>query len=146
LAALRGVSLELNLEENIQAALPWEECETLAFNLILNALQHTSRGGCVILLAASAEGLVRIEVEDSGEGIDPNDLPFIFNRFYRGDRSRARTSGGTGLGLAICKAIVDAYGGSIEIQSELGRGTHVYVSLPGTSDSSHLQAIFSHDQ
>lgn len=145
LAALRGVSLKLNLEDDIQAGLPCEECETLAFNLILNALQHTPRGGCVTLRAASVESLVRIEVEDTGEGIAANDLPFIFNRFYRGDRSRARTSGGTGLGLAICKAIVDAYGGRIEIQSEPGRGTRVYVSLPGTANSAHLQAIFSHD-
>ncbi|MEO6910040.1 MAG: HAMP domain-containing sensor histidine kinase [Edaphobacter sp.] len=145
LAALRGVTLKLSLEENIQAAVPCEECETLFFNLILNALQHTPHGGCVTLRAAHAEDLVRIEVEDTGEGIDPIDLPFIFNRFYRSDRSRARTSGGTGLGLAICKAIVDAYGGSIEVQSELGRGTRVYVSLPVTSDSVHLQAIFSHD-
>ena len=143
LAALRRVRLELNLEENVQAALPCEECETLAFNLMLNALQHTPRGGCVTLRAASVAGMVRIEVEDTGEGIDPSDLPFIFNRFYRGDRSRARTSGGTGLGLAICKAIVDAYGGRIEIQSELGRGTSVYVSLPGAANSAHLQAILS---
>lgn len=145
LASLRGVRLELSLEENLQAALPCEECETLAFNIILNALQHTPRGGCVTLRAASGEGLVRIDIEDTGEGIDPNDLPFLFNRFYRSDRSRARTSGGTGLGLAICKAIVDVYGGRIEIQSELGRGTRVHINLPGTAHSAHLKAIFSHD-
>lgn len=145
LAVLREVSLKLDLEDDVQAGLPCEECETLLSNLILNALQHTHRGGCVTLRAAYAEGLVRIEVEDTGEGIDPADLPFIFNRFYRGDRSRARTSGGTGLGLAICKAIVDAYGGTIEIQSKLGRGAHVYVSLPGTTNSAHLKAILSRD-
>ena len=145
-ATLRGVNLELSLEDNIQAALPREDCENLAFNLLLNALQHTPCGGSVILRTESVEGLIRIGVEDTGEGIDPNDLPFIFNRFYRGDRSRARTSGGTGLGLAICKAIVDAYGGTIEIQSEPGRGTRVYISLPGTTDFSHLQTIFSHDR
>jgi signal transduction histidine kinase len=146
LAALRGVRLELNLEDNVQVALPREECETLAFNLTLNALQHTPRGGCVTLRVTSGEGTVRVEVEDTGEGIDPNDLPFIFNRFYRGDRSRARTSGGTGLGLAICKAIIDAYGGTIEIQSELGRGTRLYVGLPETANSAHLKTIFSNGQ
>lgn len=139
LSLLRGVRLELNLEEDVQAALPYEECETLAFNLMLNALQHTPRGGCVTLRAAYVEGLVRVEVEDTGEGIDPTDLPFIFNRFYRGDRSRARTSGGTGLGLAICKAIVHAYGGNIEIRSELGRGTHVYISLPESANPALLR-------
>ncbi|MGC2160291.1 MAG: HAMP domain-containing sensor histidine kinase [Silvibacterium sp.] len=145
LATLREINLKLTLEDNLQVLLPREECENLAFNLTLNALQHTPRGGGVTLRAATAEGTVRMEIEDTGEGIDPNDLPFIFNRFYRGDRSRARTSGGTGLGLAICKAIVDAYGGKIEIASEPGRGTRVSVVLPEAAAPAHLHAIFSND-
>jgi signal transduction histidine kinase len=84
-----------------------------------------------------------MEIEDNGEGIDPADLPFIFNRFYRGDRSRARTTGGTGLGLAICKAIVEAYGGKIEITSELGLGTRAQVILPMAKAEVYPQPVCS---
>lgn len=142
-ATLRGVGLKLNLKDNVQALLPYEECENLAFNLVLNALQHTPSGGSVTLRAETAGGAVELGVEDTGEGIDPIDLPFVFNRFYRGDRSRTRTTGGTGLGLAICKAIVDAYGGSIEIRSESGRGTRVLVTLPVASVAAHPQPILN---
>jgi signal transduction histidine kinase len=142
-ATLRGVTLKLDLKENIRALLPAEECENLAFNLVLNALQHTPSGGCVKLHAETCGDTVHMEVEDNGEGIDPADLPFIFNRFYRGDRSRARTTGGTGLGLAICKAIVEAYGGKIEISSERGLGTRVRVILPIAKAEVHLQPVFS---
>lgn len=145
LAALRGVSVHLNLNDNVNALLPPEECETLAFNLVLNALQHTPSGGRVTLSTEATETTVRMEIEDTGEGIDPADLPYVFNRFYRGDRSRARTTGGTGLGLAICKAIVDAYGGTIEIRSEPGRGTRLRVTLPAAKAAPHLQPVFNLD-
>ena len=145
LAELRGINLTLKLEENIRALLPHEDCETLAFNLVLNALQHTSSGGRVTLSAETAGNTVKMQIEDTGEGIDPADLPFVFNRFYRGDRSRARTTGGTGLGLAICKATVDACGGTIEIRSNPGHGTCVTVLLPAAQTTNHLQAIFSNE-
>lgn len=143
LAALRGIDLKLDVNDSVVAVLPYEECENLAFNLALNALQHTPSSGSVILRAETAEGTASMTIEDTGEGIDPGDLPFVFNRFYRGDRSRARSTGGTGLGLAICKAIVDAYGGKIEIESRLGRGTRVQVKLPAAKSPADLQTIFS---
>jgi signal transduction histidine kinase len=143
LATLRGIALEMNLQSNVLASLPHEECENLAFNLLLNALQHTPVGGCVTLRADIDGDTVNMEIEDNGEGIERHDLPFVFNRFYRGDRSRARTTGGTGLGLAICKAIVDAYGGAIEIDSERGRGTRVHVKLPAAGTPADLQVICS---
>ena len=142
-AKLRSVNLHLNLKENLHANLPYDEAENLAFNLVLNALQHTPSGGSVTLTTDATEAMVRMEIEDTGEGIDPADLPFIFNRFYRGDRSRARTTGGTGLGLAICKAIVDAYGGKIEVHSVPGKGTRVLVTLPAYHPATHLQPVFS---
>ncbi len=145
-AALRGISVQLNLNDNINALLPPEECETLAFNLVLNALQHTRSGGRVTLSAEATTTTVQMTIADTGEGIDPADLPFVFNRFYRGDRSRARATGGTGLGLAICKAIVDAYGGTIEIRSEPGSGTIVRVTMPPATTVSHLQPAFSIDR
>ena len=146
LAVLRGVELKLSLTENVHAQLPPEECETLAFNLVLNALQHTPCGGSVTLRTETTERGVEMKIEDTGEGIGPADLPLVFNRFYRGDRSRARTTGGTGLGLAICKAIVDAYGGRIEIRSEPGIGTCVNVLLPSATSAAHLQPVFSNGQ
>jgi signal transduction histidine kinase len=144
-AKLRQINLTLKLEDNLHALIPQEEYENLAFNLVLNALQHTPPGGRVSLSVETAQGVIRMEIEDTGEGIDPVDLPFVFNRFYRGDRSRARATGGTGLGLAICKAIVDAFGGKIEIHSEVGHGTRVVVLLPEAGTSAHLQAIFSNN-
>ena len=142
-ATLRRVELKLELEDGALALLRYEDCESLAFNLVLNALQHTLSGGCVTLRAQAAGGTVRMQIEDTGEGIDAADLPFVFHRFYRGDQSRARATGGTGLGLAICKAIADAYGGKIEIDSEVGRGTRVEVVLPAVNTPAHIHAIFS---
>jgi two-component system sensor histidine kinase BaeS len=74
--------------------------------------------------------MVTLRVCDTGSGIAPEELPHVFDRFYRGDSSRARSSGGTGLGLAICKAIVDSCGGSIKLESTLGAGTTAEVQLP----------------
>ena len=142
-AALRGVTLDLRLEEEAEVMLPREECETLIFNLSLNALQHTPEGGRVTVRGRKSDGAALMEIEDTGEGIDSADLPFVFNRFYRGDRSRARSTGGTGLGLAICKAIVDAYGGKIGIESERGSGTRVHVVLPSASHTAQVQSILS---
>jgi signal transduction histidine kinase len=145
-ATLRSIDLRLNVKDNIYAGLPHEEAENLCSNLVMNALQHTGTGGSVTLSAQHLGETVQIEIEDNGEGIDPADLPFVFHRFYRGDRSRARTTGGTGLGLAICKATVDAYGGKIEIRSERGLGTCITVTLPAADSqhsSPHLQTIFS---
>lgn len=142
-ATLRGVELKLELDDGVLALLRYEDCESLAFNLVLNALQHTLSGGRVTLRAKAVGGTVQMQIEDTGEGIYAADLPFVFHRFYRGDQSRARSTGGTGLGLAICKAIVDAYGGKIEIESEVGRGTRVDVILPAMGAPAHLHAIFS---
>ncbi len=139
-AALRGVNLDLQLEDEVEVMLPREECESLIFNLTLNALQHTPSGEHVTVSARKFEEEAMMDIEDAGEGIDFADLPFVFNRFYRGDRSRARSTGGTGLGLAICKAIVDAYGGKIAIESERGRGTRVHVTLPAASHTAQVQS------
>jgi|HubBroStandDraft_4_1064222.scaffolds.fasta_scaffold1914056_1 signal transduction histidine kinase len=79
-------------------------------------------------------------VQDFGTGISPESLPHVFDRFFREDSSRSRETGGAGLGLSICKAIVEKAGGSIEIESEKGKGTIVKVRLPhtGASDESNL--------
>ena len=95
-------------------------------NLLANALRHTPAGGRVSVGAADeGPGMVAFEVADTGEGIAPDDLPRVFERFYRGEKSRSRASGGAGLGLAIARGIVEAHGGSIAVASALGQGTRV---------------------
>lgn len=110
-----------------------EDCLLLVSNLLLNALQHSPPDSNVRISVAlqQAPGLVaEFRIEDHGEGIDPAALPHVFERFYRGDPSRTRSTGGAGLGLAICKAVVERGGGSIEIASQPGQGTAVTVRLP----------------
>jgi signal transduction histidine kinase len=111
-----------------------EDCSLLLSNLMLNALQNSPPGSVVEIGLKTMEDAqpasVELTVVDHGEGIDPAVLPHVFDRFYRGDPSRARATGGAGLGLAIVKAVVERAGGSIHLASELGRGTIATVTLP----------------
>jgi signal transduction histidine kinase len=101
-------------------------------NLLSNALRYTPPGGQVELRAASgaAGAGVTLSVQDTGPGIAPDDLPHIFNRFYRADPSRAEDSGASGLGLAIAKALVEAHGGALSAVSALGQGTTFTIHFP----------------
>ncbi|MGO8673263.1 MAG: sensor histidine kinase [Capsulimonadaceae bacterium] len=110
--------------------------EQVLLNLVQNALRHTQPGGIVAFEASHcppADGdlaAVALVVADTGVGIDPADLPNVFDRFYRGDPSRARETGGAGLGLAVVKGLVEAMGGSVDVDSVPGRGTRFRVTLP----------------
>ncbi len=97
-------------------------------NLILNAFRYTPTGGEVVLAGSTAAGKVQLQIRDNGSGIAPEDLPHIFDRFYRGDKAR-RESGESGLGLAIAKSIVEAHGGEIFAESEPGKGAVFTISL-----------------
>lgn len=99
-------------------------------NLLSNALKYTPEGGLVKVIMEQEAGIVRLVVKDNGPGIPKEDLPFIFERFYRADKSRNRLTGGSGIGLAITKAIVSAHGGKIEVISSSERGTEFTVILP----------------
>ena len=92
-------------------------------NLVRNALRYTPSGGKVTLSARRLESKVEVCVRDTGEGIPEEDLPYIFESFYRGEKSRSRATGGAGLGLAIARGIIQAHGGEISVRSALGEGT-----------------------
>ncbi|MET0917247.1 MAG: sensor histidine kinase, partial [Burkholderiales bacterium] len=104
--------------------------ERVLQNLIDNALSHTPAGGSVTVTARAREREIAITVADTGSGISKDHLPHIFERLYRGDKSRDSRSGGAGLGLAIARQIVELHGGRIAVESELGRGTAFSFSLP----------------
>jgi len=106
-----------------------ERLEQVMVNLLGNALRHTEHG-TITLQAWTEGGLVWIAVQDTGEGISDEDLPHVFDRFWRADRSRDRNSGGTGIGLAISRRLVELHGGSIHVESELGKGSTFHFSLP----------------
>jgi signal transduction histidine kinase len=129
LAQIRAVSITMEAPGSAPVRLSEDACGSLLANLLLNAAQHTSAGGHVMAAISLGTEIV-LEVQDTGGGIAPQDLPHLFERFWRGDRSRARTTGGAGLGLSICKAIVDSCGGTIRVASQLGSGTCVTVKLP----------------
>jgi two-component system sensor histidine kinase BaeS len=98
-------------------------------NLVSNALRYTPQGGTIALHARADGDRVKVTVSDTGQGIAPEDLPHVFDRFYRGDAARDRTSGGSGLGLAIAQALVRAHDGTIDVQSAAGQGTTFTVTL-----------------
>ena len=128
IADTRGIQVEVQGPANLFVRLQPESAEVLVANLLMNAMQHSKPHTSVSLSAAPvAHGGVRLDVADHGDGIGPEALPYVFERFYREDRSRSRETGGTGLGLAICKSITDAAGGTIIVESNSGVGTRVEV-------------------
>jgi len=133
LAEQAGVAIEVHTPpQPIVLAVDRRRVHQLILNLVENAVKYTPRGGNVVLQLSASNGRVLLTVADSGIGIAPGDLPHIFDRFWRADSARTRTSErpGTGLGLAICKWIAEAHGGSIEVQSRPGRGTTFTVTFP----------------
>ena len=99
-------------------------------NLVANAVKFTPRGGSVSVDVAATPDGARIEVADTGVGIDPSELPHIFERFYRGSRANEARGSGNGLGLAIVHSIVDMHGGTVEVESRVGEGSRFVVTLP----------------
>ena len=125
-----GVQVSLGHED--QAIIPGDpdRLRQLLMNLVDNAIKYTPEGGRVTLSLYREDGWVRIQVADTGIGIPPEDLPHIFERFYRVDKARSREKGGTGLGLSIARWIAEAHGGRIEVESQVGKGTTFTVWLP----------------
>jgi heavy metal sensor kinase len=134
LAEAKGQTLRLEIDPardgQVVAGDPGQLRQALV-NLIDNALKYTPEGGSVeVRLTAAGAGGMAVTVADTGEGIPPEHLPRVFDRFYRVDKARSREMGRTGLGLAIVKGIVEGHGGRVELTSEVGRGTVCTVTLP----------------
>lgn len=131
--------LEVDLTEDLPAVLAdRDRVSQVLYNLIANAFQYTSEGDHIRIsahldrsIAGGADNpVVLVSVEDTGEGISGEDLPYVFDHFYRVDESRARASGGSGIGLAIVKHLIEAHGGRVWAKSETGEGSTFFFSLP----------------
>lgn len=141
-AEAKRIELEVDIPEDIYLEADEDRLRQILLNLLSNGIQYTPEGGKVSVRAEWAESRegggengeepsrVRIAVEDTGIGIPKQDLPRIFERFYRVDKARSRASGGTGLGLSIVRHLVEAHGGTISVESELGVGSTFTLELP----------------
>ena len=107
-----------------------DKVQRVLYNLVQNAIRYTPPDGSICLTATPLDNEARVDVIDTGEGIASEDLPHVFDRFYRAEKSRSADYGGAGLGLAIARSIVEAHGGRIWVESQLGRGTRFSFTLP----------------
>jgi signal transduction histidine kinase len=126
----KGVELNLSTGDTASARVDPERITQVLRILLDNALKHTPPAGSVDLHVAVVGQDVEVRIRDTGTGIGPEDLPHVFDRFYRADPSRTRTTGGTGLGLPIAKALIEAHDGQIQIESTPGSGTTATVTIP----------------
>jgi two-component system phosphate regulon sensor histidine kinase PhoR len=136
-AIKKGVTLRApDIDERLTARADRRAVEQVLTNLLDNAIKYCPTGTDVTLRAAVEGNHIRVSVEDRGPGIDAQHLPRLFERFYRVDAGRSRELGGTGLGLAIVKHLIEAMGGTVDVQSTLGRGTTFSFTLPGFTPTS----------
>lgn len=133
-----GIKLNANVNENIQIYGDKDKIMQAIVNLLSNALKFTSAGGIVNIELIENKEQVHITIEDTGIGIDKQDIPYIFERFYRSDISRNRKTGGTGIGLAITKTLIEAHEGKITVKSKANEGTKFKIVLP-KENKGHLK-------
>ena len=136
-----GVDVQLGNLDRAQVLGDPDRLKQLLLNLVSNGLKYTPAGGSVTIDMTRDERTVKIAVSDTGIGIPEEDLPHIFDRFYRVDRARSRAQGGTGLGLSIAKWIADAHGGCLTVTSQLGQGSTFTISLPVVPDHAPKDSI-----
>ena len=130
-AATKGLKISVDLPDKLPPVnIDAHRIKQVLHNLLDNAVSHTGKKGRAIVKAWQQENRVNISIADTGEGIPVEELPQIFERFYRVDKSRARATGGSGLGLTIAKRLVEAHGGEIKVESEPGQGSTFTFSLP----------------
>lgn len=130
-AAARGLAVRLDVAENLPAASADPDRLAQVLRILLeNAMAHTEPGGSVTVGSRAEVGSIAVSVTDTGEGIPPQELSSIFERFYRVDKSRARSTGGSGLGLTIARRLVEAQGGAIKAHSQPGKGSRFAFTIP----------------
>ncbi len=125
-----GVHVKLGAMDQLQVEGDADRLKQLLLNLVSNGIKYTPEGGSVTLSVTRDERWARIDVSDTGIGIPSEDLPHIFDRFYRVDKARSRAKGGTGLGLSIAQWIAEAHGGTLRVTSALGQGSTFSVLIP----------------
>lgn len=130
----KSITLQLNLKDTPQISVDVGRINQVLYNLLTNALRHTPKQGLISIHTAtvrdSGRHWLKIEVSDNGEGIPEEDIPYVFNHFYRADKSRDRKSGGSGIGLAIVAQLIEIHGGKVEVNSKRGSGSNFYIYLP----------------
>ncbi len=125
-----GFHIESAIEDNIEINMDRDKLKQIMYNLLSNSIKYLDKEGKVSVILKEDSNNVILKVIDNGIGIEEKYLPFIFDRFYRSDTSRNKNTGGTGLGLSIVKSIVEAHGGSIEIESKYEEGTKITILIP----------------
>ena len=140
LFANKSVTLKRDIQGGLEAAVDTSKMRQAFENILSNALRYTDSGGTVYVKAEKTGNEIVVSFRDTGIGISKEDLPNIFERFYRTDKSRTRASGGMGIGLAITRAIIEAHGGAIGVESKEGEGTVFTVSLPLNGNKSEMEA------
>ena len=132
----KNISLKTDITERLpEIEADGRRVEQVVANLLDNALNHTPQGGTVTIAVSPDKNGILVSVSDTGEGIPPEHLPYIFERFYRVDDARSRKTGGAGLGLAIAKQMVELHGGRIWVESEAGKGSKFSFAMPRTQQT-----------
>ncbi|HSB12608.1 MAG TPA: ATP-binding protein [Blastocatellia bacterium] len=138
-----GVSLSSSVPAGLTVQADRKRLEQILYNLLDNAVKFNRTGGSVKVSAEEQQDRISIIIEDTGLGISASDLPRVFERLYRGDKSRSRKTEGTGLGLAIVKHLVHAHGGDVSVTSELGAGSRFVFSLPAAKKEAPTEVVGS---
>ncbi|MCP4693566.1 MAG: histidine kinase, partial [Desulfobacterales bacterium] len=131
----KGLELRVDIRDAPRVNGDKRSLRRLLYNLLTNAMRYTPEGGDVSATLRAEHDMAVISVIDTGIGVPTDELPLIFERFYRVDKARSRSEGGSGLGLAICRHIVDIHGGAIEVESQVGKGSAFHVRLPSRKGS-----------
>lgn len=121
----KGITMEYKIEDNIFIEGDHDHLKRIFINLLSNSYKYTNEGGKILVELGSKENKVKVVIKDTGIGIPEKDLKLVFERFYRSDISRSRGTGGTGIGLTITKTLVEANGGTIAVESQVGKGTSI---------------------